>query len=454
LPAAAVAATLAALAPAAHAEPAAAPIAPVAAIDPAPHFELLDRGDSVEIIAHHIKAARTAVLPVRSRLVVPIAGAPQAKRVVPGDATVKLIELDSDDATRMLSVKLGFERGDVKALSRFAQAIQVGDDLHLLVPRKLPDGGVAPRLPEPTMPAAVPPQIAPLTVSAPPARIAPPAASAPPPVPPSAPVLGPSPDPKAVPPHAAPTAPPAAARSDGSASRATPGIASARPRSAADALATRPDAPGAGSTSGAPAVTSATRSLDRGLAADRDDPWSRISMYGALGLAAAGAGVWLLRRRRIRPGGPAASIEVIAQRSLGGKARIVWLSAGSREMIVSVTAQQVRMLGQWRKTESPAALPAAHTHAGGELRNEPFATMTERPTGPTGPAAVMRATGSMAVPAIDKPLSPAVSGLLRLRGRTAQIPTVPEDIAADVQADELWAKEILAATTGRAGGRS
>jgi hypothetical protein len=110
---------------AARAEP--APIAP------GPRFELVDRGDAVEVIAHHITAARTAVLPVRSRLEVPITAAPQIKRVAPVDATVKLIELDREDATPVLSVKLGFERGDVKALSRFAQAIQVGDDLHLQV---------------------------------------------------------------------------------------------------------------------------------------------------------------------------------------------------------------------------------------------------------------------------------------------------------------------------------
>src|SRR5439155_1189103 len=69
------------------------------------------------------------------------------------------------------------------------------------------------------------------------------------------------------------------------------------------------------------------RSLKPALATDGDDPWSRISMYAALGLAAAGAGLWLISRRK-RPALASSSIEVIAQRSLGGKARIVWLSAG------------------------------------------------------------------------------------------------------------------------------
>jgi flagellar biogenesis protein FliO len=174
-----------------------------------------------------------------------------------------------------------------------------------------------------------------------------------------------------------------------------------------------------------------------------DDSWSKISLYAALGLAAAGAGIWMMRRRRAQQS-PIATIEVVAQRSLGGRARIVWLSAGQREMIVSVAGQQVRMLGQWRKSELPVAhrtepatpappatpLPAAHTHA------------DARPDGRDEPA--------------DKPLSPAVSGILRLRGRTGQFPIVepPRDddrSTGDVEADAAWAKEILEATGARPG---
>ncbi|HSR98014.1 MAG TPA: hypothetical protein VLM79_13230, partial [Kofleriaceae bacterium] len=52
---------------------------------------------------------------------------------------------------------------------------------------------------------------------------------------------------------------------------------------------------------------------------------------------------------------------------------------------------------------------------------------------------------------VEKPMSPAVSGILRLRGRTGQMAAVlPDEIASgDVAADELWAKEILAATGAR-----
>jgi flagellar biogenesis protein FliO len=320
----------------------------------------------------------------------------------------------------------------------------------------------------------------------------------------------------------------------------------------------------------------ADKPLKQILAPEPDDAWSKISMYGALGLAAIGAGIWLIRRRK---GGnvPAhSSIEVIAQRSLGGKARIVWLSAGQREMIVSVTAQQVRMLGQWRKTD--AGLPTAQTYqdARPDARNQMLDRLLEKTRGAHDQAATdqpdnlsiannlprterrtgqftipERRTGQLAVPgqytaperrtgsfpavdgrglppdgsapgggrgSIDRPNerrtgsfaavdgrglppdgsalgegrgsiakpaerrtgsfaavdgrglppdgsapgggrgsidgrgapSPAVSGILRLRGRTGQMPAVSDEVATgDVEADELWAREILAATGAR-----
>jgi flagellar biogenesis protein FliO len=385
------------------------PPRPVAAIKPV-SFELLDRGDAVEIIAHNVKAARTAVLPLRSRLQVPIAGAPSARRLAPGDATVKLIEVGSDDATRMLSVKLGFDPADVKALARFAQAIQVGDDLHLLVPRKVPVDGSVPRLPDPTLPPDLAAMVAQIDAPRPIAGVKPAPAS-------DAKLAADS----EIEIHAAAGTAASAAAEDG-----------------------RPAATGTHGRDG--------KALSQALASDPADAWSKISMYAALGLAAAGAGIWLMRRRRAGIA-PPATIEIIAQRSLGGKARIVWLSAGQREMLVSVTAQQVRMLGQWRKSDTAGALPAAHAHreaSGGELRgdtrHEPRRELRDEP----GDQAIDERSGAIPVPVADRPLSPAVSGILRLRGRTGQMPAVSADLApGDVVADEAWAKEILAATGAR-----
>ena len=45
-----------------------------------------------------------------------------------------LVEFDGIDGTRVLSVKTKLERPEVKALAELAKAIQVGNDLHLIVP--------------------------------------------------------------------------------------------------------------------------------------------------------------------------------------------------------------------------------------------------------------------------------------------------------------------------------
>lgn len=328
----------------------------VASADPAPSFEILDRGTAVEVIAHNVTAAKTAISPIRSRLEIPLAGHPRADRALPTDATVKLVEFDGTEP-RVLSVKLGFERPEVKALAKYAQAIQVGTDVHVMVPRSIPAEGAAVVLPEPTLS----PELA--------AKVA--AITAPDPVKPE-----PKPEPKL---EAPPPAPP-------------PKVEEPKPAAAV----TKP----------APATA----------APAKDEAWQKLSMYGAAGLAAIGCGIWLLRRRKAAQG-PTTSIDVIAQKSLGAKAKVVWFTAGGREMVVAVTPQQVRMLGQWKRSTDGGAqqpLPAAHALAA------------------------------------DKPASsPAVAGILKLRERPsmANIPRIEEEPGDDM--DTAWAREIMAATGAR-----
>ncbi len=327
-----------------------------------PSFELRDRGDAVEVIAHNVKATHTIVYPIRSRLEVAIAGRPSIKRALPADATVKEIEIADEDSTKVLSVKLGFEHAGVKVLARFAQAIQVGDDLHLLFPRKVPAEGELAKLPEPTLPAAI----------APPKVVAP------------------------EPPAAKPAPRPSETEHEPLAAVATEHKAQ-----------TASPAP----TLGAP---------------DQSDAWSKITTYGALGLAAAGCGVWLMRRKKAQPSAMQ-TIELIAQRSLGAKAKMMWLAAGDRELIVSVTPQHVRMLGSWPRgsSQAPAMMPRA------QAQDIPTAQAT---------IATARTT------TLNR--SPAVNGILRLRAQTVQ--PVNEDVATDdVDADALWAREILAAAGGK-----
>ncbi len=332
-----------------------------------PSFELLDRGDAVEVIAHNVKATHTIVNPIRSRLEVAIAGRPTIKRELPTDATVKLIEVADEDSTKVLSVKLGFERADVKTLARFAQAIQVGDDLHLLFPRKVPAEGELAKLPEPTIPAQI-------------AAIAPPVVTA-----------KPTQAPQTV---------------------AKPADTDEPKPIAAAATDSKPPAPAP--TLGAP---------------EQSDAWSKVTTYGAMGLAAAGVGVWLMRRKKAQPSATQ-TIELIAQRSLGAKAKMMWLAAGDRELIVSVTPQHVRMLGSWPRSgqvpaQLPAMLPRAHTQ---EIPTAQATIATPRTT------------------TLNR--SPAVNGILRLRAQTAQ--PINEDVATDdVDADALWAREMLAAAGGK-----
>ena len=167
---------------------------------------------------------------------------------------------------------------------------------------------------------------------------------------------------------------------------------------------------------------------------------SNGSLYAMIAIAALGLGVWYVRRRRGAQA-PAASIDVIAERALGGRAKVVWFSAGGREMLVAITQQQVCVLGQWRKAETRAQLPEAHALA------------DSKP---------IRA---------EKPMSAAVAGILRLRERAdakanasarsvsnhttprnpfshhRSIDEINEDVATgDLHSDALWAKELLEAT--------
>jgi len=185
------------------------------------------------------------------------------------------------------------------------------------------------------------------------------------------------------------------------------------------------------------------KSLKQALASDGDDSWSKVSMYGAIGLAAAGGGIWLMRRRRVHPA-VTSSIDVLALRSLGGKARILLLSVGPRELLVSVTGQQVSLLGQWAKTDAPGALPPAVSFAAvSQAHAAAHAAQAAQGFGPRfdGPSEIREPR--------EKPVSPAVSGILRLRARTGQMPISEAVATGDVEADELWAKEILAATGAR-----
>ena len=180
---------------------------------------------------------------------------------------------------------------------------------------------------------------------------------------------------------------------------------------------------------------------------------SNLMIYGAGGLLALVAGMWLMRNRK-KQAGALSSIDIVAQRALGNKAKVMWLAAGERELLVAVTNQQVRMLGQWPRTQTNNDLPRLPTARISRMNID----------GEELPAPRFSAAALDSAPTI--PASNPVAGLLKLRqsqpvvgraqtqpaigrARTMQ-PMINEDVATeDADADLVWAKEILAATGGR-----
>ncbi len=372
-----------------------------ASADSTSRFEILDRGDAVEIIAHDVKAAKTTISPIRERLEVPIVGTTTIPKLVPsGDKTIKVIELDGH-SKQVLSVKLDFERPEVKALAKHAQAIQVGDDLHMIVPRTIPAAGTTITLPEPTLT----PELA-----AKAAAIAPV-------------VDAPKPEPKI-------EAKPAAATQE----------------------ATAAEVPSTGplirKTEPAEAPKTATGDEKKPIGKASSGGMKNFPLMLACVLALLGCIVWVKRRKNgAGASKPSTSIEIIAQKSLGKNAKLVWFNAGGREMIVSVTAQQVRMLGQWKKSETEARVRTSVRAEGSGRIYSPSAPQPIVPERSSRMSQVILPEAT-ALPSLAEK-STAVSGLLKLRAKT-NVPMVNEDVATDdVDADAVWAREILAATGAR-----
>ncbi|HEY0250889.1 MAG TPA: flagellar biosynthetic protein FliO [Kofleriaceae bacterium] len=345
-------------------------------------FEVTDHGDSVEVIAHNATASNLTVVPVRSRLEVKVDGQPIAARMPSSDATVLFAEFDS----HALSVKTRLGYPETKELAKSAKATQIGSDLHLTFPR------------HPIVTETVAPVVAPAKTEAP--KVEPVKVEAPKP----APVVETKPVEKKL------DIKEAAAKIEA-------------PKPAAAAVA--------------PAAT-------HPLPPDHEKSFSNNGMFAVGGLVVLGCLYFMKKKKKTDK--PESTIDVLATRALGNKAKVMWLSAGGREMLVAVTQQQVRMLGTWGKDDR-VALPRAATLGSfkDELAAPPAQNDEEAPA-----------------PQVH---SSAVSGLLALRARTstginmgraptsndiAALPPINDDVATDdEEADLEWAKEILTATGGR-----
>ncbi len=150
-----------------------------------------------------------------------------------------------------------------------------------------------------------------------------------------------------------------------------------------------------------------------------------------LGICGAGLGLVVWARKR-KPPAEAEAIRVISSRSLGGKARIVLVAAGERELLLSVSDRgATRLIGRWRRGDTAATGAHASASAAASIDTDEQLTLDpgvdeDRP-GPTRQG--------------TRGPSPAVAGILKLR-RQDSSPNLAA-AAAGVEPDAEWARAML-----------
>lgn len=388
-----------------------------------PKLRVIDHGAEVEVLVTGVRMVAAPMLTVnRQRLEVVLFGRPDEVMDTFADHSVERVDVRGLEPRRaaplVLSVKLRGDHARAVALLPGARAIQGDDGVHVWIPRAVP---VAAAVTAPTTAAQ------PVT-----AAVAAPAGAA---IGTTATVAGASPA-AALTPNLTPNLKPNLEDAAGTASadrgplvdpHAT-STAAANP-TAATAAATSLAPPTPAQLTGQPSArSSSARSPSARLTGGSGGPGLgrvviAIAVIGLVGLAA-----MMLRRRRAATPITGPQLEVLATRELGGKTRVVWLGAGERELVVSVAGQQVRLLGQWRRGDADRSAPLS-LDAGRDDAEPLFAH------------------GSSPMPRVRGNATAAVSGIMRLRGKVTPI---TDDVATgDSDADEQWARDILAATGGR-----
>lgn len=205
---------------------------------------------------------------------------------------------------------------------------------------------------------------------------------------------------------------------------------------------------------------------------------SSLGLIVGLLLIVAGAGVVYWRSRQPpREAAELGGLRIVASKALGGKAKVVWLNVGERNMIVSVGESGTQLLSEWGQgPASPGSKPKTPLGLA-PLRGEiPWPSASSAPIQPT--LMDMPAPKPLPVKAAASPevydfrstlraarelsdqedifgpakgqstglsmQSPAVAGLMKLR---EQGPVVNVEVATqDADADAEWARELLKAT--------
>ncbi len=379
-------------------------LAPAAALAGSVPVSVEDRGGHVAILVTGGRTSAARPLNRGDRLELPLDRALPTLELRLDDPTVRKIELRAEPPSLRVQLRHGSE--STRLAAEMAQLSQRGDDLVILLPREPREAARVARAAQ----IAAAPQLV---------------ASAP------APVAGP----------ASPAAP-----------------AMAAPAASAPVAAT---APAAATDPAAPAATSATapalapeRMAGLGLDEPRPGPGSpfgtTLAFAAAAGLAAL---AWFWVRRKRAAGALPSQLTILAQVPLGPRARVVWLSAGRREMLISVSEKDVRVLGQWmaddtRPGTADGTRPgtADHTRPGtadgtrpGTASGEPLDTFGD----PVEPRPA-RLTGAR------QRTSPSLSGLLRLRDQQGVMESVagaPDGSNGEADnGDTEWARQLVAAT--------
>lgn len=242
-----------------------------------------------------------------------------------------------------------------------------------------------------------------------------------------------------------------------SAPAATPSTASAATPSATSAAA--PPEPAAGQPPAQPSAGLARRFPGEAPAEPRLGATTGIALLALLSI---GALAWW-RRRRLPAELAAASIEVVAQSALGGRARVLWLrTAGPstpRNMIVTVTPQAVQVIDRWpepAEAVAPAELaPVQRARRPSRVRTVPpllagrSASAARTAAQAAGAAQPAGATAAAPRPAAEKPAparprwDTATHRVIEDRARHLEeafsgestFEGIPDDLAADLSAD-------------------
>lgn len=381
------------------------------------------RGDHVEILARGATVKEGTRAAGRAIWIdVNLDGPPRAvgRLVVPNDRTIKKVEVVGGQEWPHLSILLHHDMSG----SEFATNTVIEQSL----------AGVVVRIPREPDKRPIP-YVAPI----------------------EGPEYGPQPEPRA-------SLPPAPARSAVAmvaGERPSPAISraarSAAPSTAPAAAPVSPSAPPAAALPLAAAPIADALAL-----ADEGGPGAGHTpiFLSILLLSAAGIATILLARRRRGDALPQQLLRVVSSCQLSPKVRIVLVTVGDRELLLSVGDGGATVLGRWRPGQRSERVTL---ELGAEERAEEARTVEdglgkvalaretaeipdidlelETAGGPHAAAPALSRAPS-AAPARPSP-SPAVAGLLKLRRRGGE-----EVASGDPVADELWARELLAAMRG------